>query len=192
MNSITQNVSGLSTTDFETIIKPVSNLFHQHSDAGIKLHEASGSSQSHPNGPELRVSTWQSGQRSCLENLKVLIVSTPKTGNTWIKFLLAALYHLPLREPTLPLDLTQFAAWGPRWVAHQHLWPSTELLDWLREERVTIITTVRHPADILVSLYHYVRAATDRSNFDVALQALATAPHTRHPSRRRVGGDLCA
>ena len=55
---------------------------------------------------------------------------------------------------------------------------STELLDWLREERVTIITTVRHPADVLVSLYHYVRAATDRSNFDVDLQALATAPAT--------------
>jgi hypothetical protein len=31
-------------------------------------------------------------------------------------------------------------------------------------------------ADVLVSLYHYVRTATDRSSFDVDLQALATAP----------------
>src|SRR5690242_3454809 len=75
------------------------------------------------------------------QNLKILIVSTPRTGNTWIK---RCLSH--------PYDQL-----GHRWIAHQHLPPFDSIVRWARDRNVILITTTRHPADTLVSLYHYAR-----------------------------------
>src|SRR5438477_172277 len=60
------------------------------------------------------------------KDLKILIVSTPKTGNTWLKSLLALAYDLPVVEFPMPefwrdFDPEQFDKLGPRWIAHQHL-----------------------------------------------------------------------
>ena len=85
-----------------------------------------------------------------------------KTGNTWVKALLAELYDLPV----VPLhgiwhgDVCDFipeetAALGARWIAHQHFFPQPALLDWARDHQVHLITTLRHPGDVLVSLSHY-------------------------------------
>lgn len=91
------------------------------------------------------------------EQLRILIVSTPKTGNTWLKHLLAAAYDLPM--PLLPTDARQidWAGLGPRWVAHQHYAPEAPLLEAAAAHGVILLTTVRHPADVFVSLVHYGR-----------------------------------
>lgn len=44
---------------------------------------------------------------------------------------------------------------GHRWIAHQHFGPEPALLAWASENGVHLVTTVRHPGDVLVSLYHY-------------------------------------
>ncbi len=94
---------------------------------------------------------------SSLGQLKIIVASTPKTGNTWLKHLLAELYGLPLRS--LPLDPNQidWSALGPRWIAHQHYLPEEALLEKAREQGVSFVTTVRHPADVFVSLAHHAR-----------------------------------
>jgi hypothetical protein len=93
------------------------------------------------------------GPRAGLDTLKILIVSTPKTGNTWLKLLLSEIYSLPVADP--PANFREQAA-GERWIGHQHYLPESELIEWAREAGVVCLTTVRHPGDVLVSLRHYV------------------------------------
>lgn len=45
---------------------------------------------------------------------------------------------------------------GTDWVSHQHLDPTSGLLQWAKHNGVVFVTTVRHPADVLVSLCNYV------------------------------------
>jgi hypothetical protein len=87
--------------------------------------------------------------------MKILVVSTPKTGNTWVKNLLGAVYGLPVREVPERFDEAELDRLGPRWVSQQHYYPTHRLLTWASARDVAFVTTVRHPADVFVSLYHY-------------------------------------
>ncbi len=87
--------------------------------------------------------------------LRILIASTPKTGNTWLANLMADIYGLPIRELPLEFTLEQIEQLGPRWVMIQHVLPKASLLNWLRHNNVHLLTTLRHPCDTLVSLMHY-------------------------------------
>lgn len=95
------------------------------------------------------------GQKS--ETLKIVVVGTPKTGNTWVKHLLAETYDLPLVRLKPEFDLAEVEAAGPRWISHQHFLPSAELLAWGAAQEVVFVCPVRHPGDVLVSLWHHVR-----------------------------------
>jgi hypothetical protein len=106
-----------------------------------------------------------------LENLKILIVSTPRTGNTWIKYCLSLIYDLPVvdfppPEFWRPFDAHPYDQLGERWIAHQHLPPFAALVQWAQSRGVVLLTTTRHPADTLVSLYHYVRNFRERTQID--------------------------
>ena len=100
-----------------------------------------------------------------IENLKILIVSTPKTGNTWVKNLLANAYQLPIVDFGMAFDAEDAAVLGPRWVAHQHYAARPEIIDWLVQNDVVLVTTLRHPCDALVSMYHFVRNLGERLVF---------------------------
>lgn len=92
-----------------------------------------------------------------IETLKIVIASTPKTGNTWLKLLLSEIYELPQVELLPRLELGDWAALGPRWIGHQHFLPEPLLREWGRENGVIFLTTIRHPGDVLVSLRHHVQ-----------------------------------
>jgi hypothetical protein len=96
------------------------------------------------------------------EALKILIASTPKTGNTWLRHLLAAVYDLPMVDVAHTFDPAEFNQLGERWITHQHYTPDQVLLDWTEQHGVVLVTTLRHPGDALVSLYHHVRNYRDR------------------------------
>jgi hypothetical protein len=89
--------------------------------------------------------------------LKIVILSTPKTGNVWLRWMLHYTYGIPIAE--LP------RAWTPgcaddlpqRFVTHQHLSPNENLVRWLVESRAVVLTTIRHPADTFLSYFHYVK-----------------------------------
>ncbi len=86
--------------------------------------------------------------------MKIIVVATPKAGNNWLKLLLAEIYDLALVKPE-ELESAERA------VALEHWMPSRDRLQWLEAHGITPVTIVRHPADILVSLYHYVWMKTD-------------------------------
>jgi hypothetical protein len=87
--------------------------------------------------------------------MRILIASTEKTGNTWLKHLLAHIYELPTPHIGQDFAEAEAAQLGSRWVTHQHFLPEGRLLAWAAANEVKIITMLRHPADLLVSLYHY-------------------------------------
>lgn len=90
---------------------------------------------------------------------RILIAATPKTGNTWLKLLVSRIYDLPVARLPAPFSPGAWDAAGARWVAHQHVPPTPSLLDWIGENAIAVITVLRHPGDVLVSLFHYARWA---------------------------------
>jgi len=93
--------------------------------------------------------------------LRILIVSPPKTGNTWLRLLLRHAYGLRNVDLPVPFAAEAATALGAGWISHTHLLPHPELVDWLVAHDVTVLTTVRHPGDTLASLFHYLRWAGD-------------------------------
>jgi hypothetical protein len=92
-----------------------------------------------------------------LHDLKIIVTSTPKTGNNWVKQLLAATYNLPMYSLTEPFTVEEVNKLGERWIAHQHYYPLPDLLAWAEGRNVVFVTTTRHPGDTLLSLYHHIR-----------------------------------
>lgn len=91
------------------------------------------------------------------ETLKIIVVGTPKTGNTWVKHLLAEAYGLTPVKLKPEFDLAEVEAAGPRWISHQHFLPSHELLQWGAAHHTVFVSAVRHPGDVLVSLWHHMQ-----------------------------------
>ena len=87
---------------------------------------------------------------------RILILSTPKTGSTWLRSLLSGVYRLPQLYLEPGFDCNALRRAGNRWVAQYHIRPHPELSAWIRENGVTVVTTIRHPADVVISLYHHV------------------------------------
>ena len=128
-------------------------------------------------------------------NFRVLIASTEKTGNTWLKLLLSRVYNLP--TPYIGHDFTEAEAnkLGDRWVTHQHFFPEPPVLNWAAATGTHLVTTVRHPADTLVSLYHYCCNYADHYKDDPqiarAIAADAGARNaTAHLPHHIVDGEL--
>lgn len=99
----------------------------------------------------------RTGRQPTPATLKIIVVGTPKTGNTWVKHLLAEAYGLTPVRLKPEFDPTEARAAGPRWISHQHFLPSHELLTWGAANDVVFVSVVRHPGDVLVSLWHHMR-----------------------------------
>jgi hypothetical protein len=122
------------------------------------------------------------------DDFRILIAATEKTGNTWLKLLLSQIYDLP--TPYISQDFSEAEAdsLGNRWVTHQHFLPERPLLAWAAATQTHLVTMIRHPADTLVSLYHYCCNYADHYKDDAAItralaadmnerQATAELPH---------------
>lgn len=111
--------------------------------------------------------------RESSHDLKILIVSTPKTGNTWVKNLLSTIYGLPIVQIGPRFDPAEVDALGPRWVTHQHYTAQPQIIEYAQRNNVEFVTTIRHPGDALVSKFHFVRNFVDRLTFsDIDLSPL--------------------
>jgi hypothetical protein len=92
-------------------------------------------------------------------NLKILVVGTPKTGNTWLKHVLADVYDLPIVRLGSVFDPKEADAAGSNWICHQHYLPKQSLLSWAKANHTLFVSVVRHPADVLISLWHHSKQA---------------------------------
>jgi hypothetical protein len=91
------------------------------------------------------------------DRLKIVILSSPKTGNIWLRYLLHSAYGIQMVD--LPQEWSSGCADNlpSRFVTHEHFFPSESLVRWLVESRAVVLTTIRHPGDTFSSYFHYVK-----------------------------------
>ena len=86
--------------------------------------------------------------------LRLAIVSTPRSGNTWFRNLLLRYYAVP-ESASHQLTDDDWARMPPE-VVHQIHWPRTpEFLTKLRDHGFRVLTLSRHPLDTLISILHF-------------------------------------
>ena len=99
--------------------------------------------------------------------MRIVIAAPPKTGNSWLKCLLAAIYDLDWltgEETPAGTDLAAFrrwvedGAWPDGSIFHHHYDFSEELCDLVASVSAHLATIIRDPYDQFVSLYFFVQA----------------------------------
>jgi hypothetical protein len=104
------------------------------------------------------------------EPLRVALVSTPRSGNTWVRRLVAAAYDLAEAAAHRHADALQLP---PRVAFQIHARREPEFCDWVRRHGFRVATIARHPLDVLISI----------------LQFAVHAPSTREWLDGRSGGE---
>lgn len=102
--------------------------------------------------------------------MRIVVASPPKSGNHWIKCLLAEMYDLAVIEGERKERITAESL--PRWVAqgnfpdgsiiHIHNRCTTALCDAIDAVPAHLVTIVRDPYDVFVSLYHWTQQRAAR------------------------------
>ncbi len=86
--------------------------------------------------------------------MRLAIVSTPRSGNTWLRYILSNLYGLKAYAIHRPNDLD----WGQlpeRCVVQIHWHKSMEFVNLLESHGFYVLTIARHPLDVLISILHF-------------------------------------
>lgn len=87
--------------------------------------------------------------------LRIAIVSTPRSGNTWVRSVLSK-----------ALDLEQIAVHNPRDIPPAlperlalqiHWYREPNFQEFLRSNGFRVVVVARHPLDVLVSVLHFIR-----------------------------------
>lgn len=104
-----------------------------------------------------RLPVWENGRI-----MRIIIAGPPKTGNVWIKCLLAETYGLRILDnpPRTDEEFQEAieAGWFPDdSIFHQHFAPTPLFLDLTADLSCTLVTIIRNPYDTFVSLYHFVQ-----------------------------------
>jgi hypothetical protein len=86
--------------------------------------------------------------------LRLAVVSTPRSGNTWLRRLLATVYDAASHPVHNPADV-DWSALPERYVLQIHWRPTPALLDLLRQHQFRVLTLARHPLDVLLSTLHF-------------------------------------
>jgi Sulfotransferase domain len=101
------------------------------------------------------------------QDLRILVVAPPKSGNMWIKCLLANAYGLAwVAEHRGPqgggvAEFDAFVARGgfaPGTILHRHYPHSAELVERARAVPCELVTVVRDPYDLFVSYYEHLQS----------------------------------
>ncbi|MGP8120044.1 MAG: hypothetical protein ACLP8B_05890 [Xanthobacteraceae bacterium] len=90
-----------------------------------------------------------------MTSLRLALISTPRSGNTWVRSVLAdvlGLHEVAVHSPReIPTGLPE------RVVLQLHWKRERDFEDWLAKEGFRILALARHPLDVLLSVLHFVR-----------------------------------
>ena len=95
---------------------------------------------------------------------RVAVIATPRSGNTWLRGMLAAMTGATEIAHHSPDDI----AWDslPAAVALQIHWPPTHaLVTTLARHSFRVVTISRHPLDVLISILHFCRHEAQTSRW---------------------------
>ena len=85
---------------------------------------------------------------------RIAIVSSPRTGNTWLRRLFDSIYSLPQIVVDTPEEI-DWEQLPPQCILQLH-WPAeTDLHARLQKHEFKIVTLFRHPCDTLISILHF-------------------------------------
>ena len=85
------------------------------------------------------------------DSVRIALVSTPRSGNTWLKRILAQVLHLAKLAVHRPGDL-DWQALPDRVIVQIHWLPDAEFTSLLRQHGFQRIVLARHPLDVLISI----------------------------------------
>lgn len=86
--------------------------------------------------------------------MRLAIISTPRSENTWFRYILSNLYGLEQYAIHRPNDLD----WGTlpeNCVVQIHWHKSLEISTLLESHGFQVLTIARHPLDVLISILHF-------------------------------------
>lgn len=96
--------------------------------------------------------------------VRIAVISTPRSGNTWLRHLLADALHADSRAVHEPGELP-WRDLPRRLVLQLHWYPDDELLELLHKNHIRVCTISRHPCDVLVSILRYSQAASETARW---------------------------
>jgi hypothetical protein len=86
--------------------------------------------------------------------MRLAIISTPRSGNTWFRYILARLYQLDQFAVHTP-DALDWPALPENCVVQLHWHNTVEFRCVLREHGFRVAVIARHPLDVLISILHF-------------------------------------
>jgi hypothetical protein len=101
------------------------------------------------------VAAHHGGRRDDAGPLRILILSTPRSGNTWCRRLLADALRLDQAAVHHPAELSSDEL--PSRVVIQLHWPCHSDIRALVSAADAVVTLFRHPLDVLVSIVHFAQ-----------------------------------
>lgn len=91
--------------------------------------------------------------------MRIAIVSTPRSGNTWFRFLLA--HSLDLEQAAVHNIKDLPDVLPDRYVLQIHWMPTPDFLDFLEKHNFQVVSICRHPLDVLVSILQFAPQCPD-------------------------------
>jgi hypothetical protein len=115
---------------------------------------------------------------------RIAVLSTPRAGNTWLRRMMAQLFHLHEIAVHSPADL-DWTGLPARSMLQLHWYPEPELLARLYEHRFKCVSISRHPIDVLISILHFARYEPETARWLVGqggseAPILQASPESRH------------
>ena len=86
-----------------------------------------------------------------MDNLRLAVVSTPRSGNSWLKFMLAQVLELAHREAHRPEEV-DWKTLPARAILQLHWPPDEGFVSLLKQHEFRVIVLARHPLDVLISI----------------------------------------
>lgn len=84
---------------------------------------------------------------------RLAILSTPRSGNTWVRHLLASAYRIPSLAWHV-MGESDWAELPDELVLQMHWRRDARILERLREQGFRVVCLARHPFDVLISILH--------------------------------------
>ena len=96
--------------------------------------------------------------------MKLAIVSTPRSGNTWLRYLLARVYGLEQHAVHTPQSL-DWSALSNHCIVQLHWHREPAFLALLAEHDFRVVTIARHPLAVLLSIWQFAPHEPQTANW---------------------------
>lgn len=114
--------------------------------------------------------------------LRIAVISSPRSGNSWIRSVLAG--SLGMQEIAVHNYLDIQEQLPDRCFLQIHWYREPNFQTWLAANKFRTLCVARHPLDILLSVMHYIRYEPDTAkwlggNVDIPSQLLSASPASK-------------